>query len=76
MAEGRRVTAADLELSGLVEPSPARTLKEVREEAERAVVGEALRRHNGKISAAALELGVSRPTLYELMERLGMGKDS
>jgi DNA-binding NtrC family response regulator len=48
--------------------------KEAREEAEREVVQDALRRHRGKITAAALELGVSRPTLYELMEKLGIAK--
>ena len=31
-----------------------------------------MRRHSGKIAAAAVELGVSRPTLYELMEKLGV----
>ena len=39
------------------------------------MVQEALRRHRGKITSAALELGVSRPTLYELMEKLGIGRD-
>jgi two-component system, NtrC family, response regulator len=75
MAEGKRVTATDLELtavaSGAAQPQ---TLKEAREEAEREVVQDALRRHRGKITAAALELGVSRPTLYELMEKLGIAK--
>jgi two-component system, NtrC family, response regulator len=36
------------------------------------MVADALRRNQGKISHAAAELGVSRPTLYELMERLGL----
>lgn len=36
------------------------------------MVRQALRRHGGKIAPAALELGVSRPTLYELMEKLGI----
>ena len=40
------------------------------------MVREALRRHNGKITSAALELGISRPTLYELMEKLGIAKDA
>jgi two-component system NtrC family response regulator len=34
------------------------------------MVQQALRKHSGKITAAAAELGVSRPTLYELMEKL------
>jgi two-component system NtrC family response regulator len=55
---------------------PPQTLKETRETVEREMVKEALRRHMGKIIAAALELGVSRPTLYELMEKLGIARDS
>jgi two-component system NtrC family response regulator len=50
-------------------------LKEARESVEREVVQDALRRHNGKITAAALELGISRPTLYELMEKLGIARE-
>jgi two-component system NtrC family response regulator len=41
---------------------------------EREMVQDALRRHQGKISAAALELGISRPTLYELMEKSAIGR--
>jgi two-component system, NtrC family, response regulator len=73
MAEGRRVSPADLELDG-VESTSVRTLKEAREEVERELLAGCLRRHNGNISRAATELGISRPTLYELMEKHGMGK--
>jgi two-component system NtrC family response regulator len=31
-----------------------------------------LRKHSGRITSAAIELGISRPTLYELMEKLGI----
>jgi two-component system NtrC family response regulator len=74
MAEGKGLTAADLELSRLT-PGPLQTLKEAREDAEREIVRDALRRHRGKIAPAAVDLGVSRPTLYELMEKLGITKD-
>ena len=50
------------------------TLKEARENVERELVEDALRRHGGKITSAALELGISRPTLYELMEKLGISR--
>ena len=76
MADGKRVTARDLELTDTLSALPPQTLKEAREGVEREMVQEALRRHRGKITAAALELGVSRPTLYELMEKLGIGRDS
>ena len=76
MAETKRVTAKDLELADVVNTAPPQSLKEARETVEREMVREALRRHNGKITSAALELGISRPTLYELIEKLGMGRDS
>jgi two-component system NtrC family response regulator len=74
MAEGKTLAATDLELARLT-PGPLQTLKEAREDAEREIVREALRRHRGKITPAAMDLGVSRPTLYELMEKLGITKD-
>jgi two-component system NtrC family response regulator len=74
MTEGPRVGADDLELAGSDDIVTPRTLREVRESAEREVIQQALRRQGGKISRAAEELGISRPTLYELIEKLGLGK--
>ena len=76
MADGQAVTAADLELVSGGQPVALRSLKEAREATERQLIELALRRHNGKISAAATELGISRPTLYELMEKLGIPRPS
>ncbi|MGJ5819545.1 PEP-CTERM-box response regulator transcription factor [Paludibaculum fermentans] len=75
MADGKRVTARDLELTDTLSALPPQTLKEARESVERELIQDALRRHNGKITSAALELGISRPTLYELMEKLGIGRE-
>jgi two-component system NtrC family response regulator len=77
MCEGAQVTAADLELQEMEAAAAAepRTLKEAREALERDLVQRALRRHNGKIAPAAVDLGISRPTFYELMEKLGIQKD-
>jgi two-component system NtrC family response regulator len=74
MAESKRLSAADLELASVGGTFQKQTLREAREAAEREMIQDALRRHNGRISAAALELGISRPTLYELMEKLGISK--
>jgi two-component system NtrC family response regulator len=74
MADGKRVTSDDLELAEVFSMTHPSTLKEVRESTERELVQQALRRHQGKISAAALELGISRPTLYELIDKLGIVK--
>jgi two-component system NtrC family response regulator len=74
MAEGKRVTARDLELAegaDLVRPV---TLKGARENLERELVERALKKYSGKVTAAAAELGISRPTLYDLMEKLGLGE--
>ncbi len=70
MAEGKRVTAGDLELVDATGARRPPTLREARERVERELVEGALRRHGGKITSAAEELGISRPTLYELMEKL------
>lgn len=75
MADGKRVTADDLELAESLNGVPAQTLREARENMEREIVQDTLRRHGGKITSAAVELGVSRPTLYELMDKLGIAKE-
>jgi two-component system NtrC family response regulator len=74
MADTKRLTADDLELIG-VDLGSNITLKEARESVEKEVVQHALKRHRGKIAAAAIELGISRPTLYELMEKLDIPRE-
>jgi two-component system NtrC family response regulator len=74
MSEGRRVTAADLELNASGAGANVVTLKDAREAVERQMVQAALKKYGGKIAPAAAELGLSRPTLYELMEKLGVSK--
>jgi two-component system NtrC family response regulator len=74
MADGRRVKAADLELNPAGLGPNVTTLKEAREAVERQMVQHALKKYGGKIAPAAAELGLSRPTLYELIEKLGLGK--
>ena len=75
MADGKRISVDDLELNETAEAMPTFSLKEARENVEREMILSALKRCGGKISAAASELGVSRPTLYELMEKLGITRD-
>jgi two-component system, NtrC family, response regulator len=76
MASGSRVTAKDLELDPrkAASASSATTLRKAREQVELEMIQQALTRHAGRITAAAAELGISRPTLYELMEKLGIAK--
>ena len=75
MADGKRIMPADMELTQVTQAAPPTTLKEARENTEREMVIQALRRNSGKISAASTELGISRPTLYELIEKLGISTE-
>jgi two-component system NtrC family response regulator len=79
MANGSRLSAKDLELDHANGPdmanSSSTTLKQAREHVEREMVEQALKKNSGKITTAAADLGISRPTLYELMEKLGISKD-
>jgi len=73
MSGDKRLAARDLELTSSA-ATPGTSLKEAREALEREMVQQALRRHSGKITAAAAELGISRPTFYELLAKLGLQK--
>jgi two-component system NtrC family response regulator len=74
MAEGKRLTVKDLELAPVAAGANT-TLKDARESMEREMIQNALRKYSGKIAPAAAELGISRPTLYDLMEKYGMVKE-
>ena len=70
IVDGPTIGASDL---GLAEAdAEALNLREVREDAERNAVLRALGRVNGNLTRAAELLGVSRPTLYDLMHRFGL----
>ena len=75
MAEGTRVTPEDLELVSPFKRYEGQGLREAREGLERDFIQRAISRNKGNITQAAEELGVSRPTLYELMEKLGIAKE-
>jgi two-component system NtrC family response regulator len=78
MADGQRVNAADLGLSvdGQADAEPPELqdldLRVARENAERSTIVLALARTSGNIAKTAEILGVSRPTLYDLMHRLAI----
>ena len=91
MADDRKITEVDLELESTVlsathagdfgssgqwnAPPTSQGIKQAREHLERKMVAVAIERHGGNVSAAAKELGISRPTFYELMSKLGISKD-
>jgi len=74
MGGAKRLTAQDLEISASASAAHGSSLKDAREALEREMIVNALRKHSGKISAAATDLGISRPTFYELMAKLGVPK--
>ena len=73
MADGPTIVADDLGLPGgdasLEQPL---NLRQVRDEAEHAAIVRALARVDGNIVKASEMLGISRPTMYDLMGRHGL----
>lgn len=72
MAEGTLIQVEDLGLSVSSEVEEPLNLRQVRDEAELKALVKALARVDGNVAKAAELLGVSRPTLYDLMNRLGV----
>ncbi|MFV8816179.1 PEP-CTERM-box response regulator transcription factor [Haliea sp. E17] len=74
LADGGQITASDLELADVEgDPLPI-NLRHVREDAERKVVRRALVQCDFNISDTAQVLGVTRPTLYKLLEKYNLKK--
>lgn len=69
MAEGAFVTADDLDLGDGNADDLQLNLKAAREAADRTAITRAVARTEGNISSAAKLLGISRPTLYDLMKQ-------
>jgi len=73
MAEGRYVSPVDLELQHLSSVDrDSTTLRVARDLREKELVKVALEKTEGNVSKAAVELGISRPTLYQLLSRYGV----
>jgi len=72
MAEGRLITPGDLGLDRRDPRRTGRTLREARTQADIVAIRRALRGSRNNLSLAARDLGVSRVTLYRLMEKYGI----
>ena len=73
LAEGQQIASDDL---GFVEAGELESLnlRQAREQVERQVIKRALAIHDNNVTHAAEALGVSRPSLYALVKKLGMGE--
>jgi two-component system NtrC family response regulator len=72
MAENGKITPQDLGLATQAIGVDGQGLGKAREALERQLIEAALTRTKGNVTRAAAELAISRPTLYELMDKLGM----
>ncbi len=72
MADGPMVNAEDLGLNPKAAREEPLNLRQVRDEAERQAVLRAMARTGDNVAQAAELLGISRPTLYDLMSKLGL----
>ena len=72
MSDGPLITLDDLEIPASREKPLSFNLKQIREEAESKAIVRALEHADDKITEAAKLLGVTRPTLYSLMERYSL----
>jgi two-component system NtrC family response regulator len=74
LSESQVIRASDLGLESTAAEDEPLNLREARDSAERRELVRAMARANGNLSKAADLLGVSRPTLYDLLNRFGMRK--
>ena len=75
MAEGKNLTPEDLQMDAPHIMYGVMGLKEAREALEKELTLKALAHNNGNLTKTAIELGISRPTLYDLMEKFGIPKE-
>ncbi|MDH5611244.1 MAG: PEP-CTERM-box response regulator transcription factor [Gammaproteobacteria bacterium] len=71
LAEGKRISSEDLGFVERIKPLSL-DLREAREDAERQVIQRALEIHGNNVTHASESMGISRPSLYKLVKKLGM----
>jgi two-component system NtrC family response regulator len=70
-ARGAIITPGDMGFEGAAEPTSL-DLKEAKTEIEVSLINKAVSKHNGNLKRAAKDLGITRPTLYNMMKRYGI----
>lgn len=79
LAEGSWITSKDLDLNLNLEIKdnlPMLNLKEIREKSEKEVIIKAMMISRGNVTKAAKMLNITRPTLYSIMEKLGIRENT
>jgi two-component system NtrC family response regulator len=74
MSEGKKITLEDLEMQSVAGVKQSILLKDARETLEKELILKAIARNENNLTKAASDLGISRPTLYDLMQKLGIPK--
>ncbi len=69
MAEGEHILPSDLELEEPREISQNISLREARDKIDREMIVKAMTKNHGNIKDAARDLGITRQTLYDLIEK-------
>ncbi len=75
MAEGAKITPVDLEMETPKAKYENMGLKEAREALEKELLTKAILRNSGNLTKVAMDLGISRPTLYDLIDKFGIPKE-
>jgi len=70
MSDGKKISLEDLEMESLDIETKRMTLKDAREDVEKKLIIKAIARNDNNLSKAATDLGISRPTLYDMMDKL------
>jgi len=76
MADGKQVTAADLGIAAGDAEAESLNLREVRQSAESKAIRIALMKNFGNISRTAELLGITRPTLYDMLNKYGLSAEA
>jgi two-component system NtrC family response regulator len=76
MADAKQVTAADLGISADDTETETLNLREVRQHAESKAIRNSLMKNFGNISRTAEQLGITRPTLYDLLSKYGLSAEA
>ena len=74
LSDGHQITAQDLGIEANGSAGQPLNLREVRDAAERSAILRALTMHEGNVSLAAKDLGISRPTLYGMMNKFNIAR--